>query len=219
MKSLYSALAACAIVALVATPASAFDVKELGAGNGGGSSVAFSCDEGAQDSAFYQNQGQAYGNAFDTGAGGPLSVLDFEHFGFGFPGAYAYNVLVLDEATCTVVGSVNGLLAVDAAGAPAQEIVDLCDENIVVSGSTVVAIEPLTCAIPTDCYPDVLFDQTGTINECGRSLLVADNSGCDDPTIGGFGAVDFLLRVSVDECGSTPTEVKSWSEVKDSFRN
>lgn len=216
MKSLYSALVACAIVALAVAPASALDVKAFGGQSDHSSRVAYSCDEGAQDSAFYQNQGSLYGNAFDTGAGGPLSVVDFEHFGFGFPGPYDYNIVVYAEGTCTVVGSVNGLSAVDAATVPGAESVDVCDADIQVSGSTVVTVEPLTCAAPNDCYPDVFFDASGVVNSCGR--IVTGGAGCDTPAQGSAGPLDFLLRASVDECGSTPTEVVTWSNVKNSYR-
>lgn len=216
MKTLYCALAACTIVALMAAPASALDVKAFGGQSENSSRAAFSCDEGAQDNAFYQNQGSFFGNAFDVGAGGPLSQVDFEHFGFGFAGPYDYNLVVLDEATCTVVGTVNGLSAQDAGTTAAQEIVDTCDEDIQVSGNTVVTVEPLTCLAANDCYPDLFFDSTGVVNSCGR--IVAGGAGCDTPAQSATGPLDFLLRITVDECEPTPTESVSWSHMKNTYR-
>jgi hypothetical protein len=215
MKSLYCALAALVIVA---GSANALDMKSatpLGHTGDGSSRVAYACDDGNLDNAYFQASAAAYGNAFDVGAGGPLSRVEFWHYGwFTVVGPYDYDLKVYDETTCTEIASIP-LVAADAFDSDQFEEEDLCDFGVDVSGPIVVAVNALSCFDPTDCYPDVYFDQTGVFDGCDRIVTVADPTlDCSLPVLNG----DFTVRINVDECGSTPTEEASWGQLKGLYR-
>lgn len=160
---------------------------------------------GAYDSnAFYQYAIYAYGNALSVGTGGPLTTLDFVHNGYGFAGPYNYTLWVYDEATCTVVGSIPGLVAPDAAAGSIQTLVDLCPYDLAVSGDIIVAIQGQSCYNATDCYPDVEFDYApNPVDGCGMRIEVGVPNTCVQ-ILSTNGVVDFLLGVVVDECAPPP---------------
>lgn len=216
MKSLYCALAALVIVA---GSANALDVKSATPMGHTGSSgrVAYACDDGNLDNAYFENALTGYGNAFDVGAGGPLSSVEYWHYGWAtLVGPYDYNLRVYDDGTCTEIGSI-ALQAADAFSSDQLEVEDLCDYGINVSGAIVVAVEPLSCSTPTDCYPDVYFDQTGVFDGCDRIIDVVGLTGCGGPP-NGVANGDLTVRITVDECGVVPTEEHSWSAVKGLYR-
>ena len=204
-----------ALAVVLAVPAFAADIKtpnlhDAPFNNG---RVAFVCDDDVLENAYFENELTAYGNAFDVGAGGPLSVVGFWHYGwFTQVGPYDYNLKVYDEATCTEIASIP-LEAADAFDHDEFEEEDLCAYGVNVSGQIVVAVEPLSCAGPTDCYPDVYFERIAPINACSRIVDVATGAGCDVAN-----QDDFLLRITVDECGGTPTEDNTWGGVKNLYR-
>lgn len=181
------------------------------------------------DSAFFQDGQAIYGNTFDVGAGGPLSYLDFTHYGYGFSGPYNYTLFVYDPATCTELASVPGLVAGDAGSSPVEEIVDLCAYNVSVTGIVLVGLQPLTCYAVGDCYPDIAFDWNGdgdtpgTIDGCGSIVdLSTVPPGCFQitatDTSGASQVVDFLFGIWVDECPPTATQPTTWGNVKGLYR-
>ena len=215
MRKCYHVLAV-ALVAMMAVPAFAADIKSPNLHDAPFNSgrVAFTCDDDVLSSAYFANALSAYGNAFDVGAGGPLSHVEFWHYGwFTLAGPYDYNLKVYDEATCTEIASIP-LVAAHAFDHDELAVEDLCTYGIAVSGAIVVAVEPLSCAAPTDCYPDVYFDDVAPVNDCTRIVDTTGPSGCD---VGGF-LNDHVLRISVDECGGTPTDEASWGGVKNLYR-
>src|SRR5512143_2664564 len=77
----------------VAAPAMAVDLKGYVHHQAPGPRVLYQCDDGWLDNAYYENQGYVYGNAFNVGAGGPLSYVDFWHFGwYTWSGPSQYNL-------------------------------------------------------------------------------------------------------------------------------
>jgi hypothetical protein len=172
------------------------------------------CDDGVAANAYYQNTDDRLGNLFSFGASARLSRVAFAHYGFGFPGPYMYDIEIWDPASCTFVTAKNNLVAQDAANAIAVEDVDLCSDNILVSGNELVMIDPNSCLAPTDCYPDLLFDdQTGVvcpviINNASTAPACYDVSPYSGP---------FLLRVETDNC-PVPTKKTSWGELKTLYR-
>lgn len=162
------------------------------------------CTGTDDDNGFYQNGIYAYGNALSLGAtAGPLTTLDFFHNGYGFSGPYDYTLYVYDAVTCTVIGSIPGLTAADAAAGTIEEIVDLCPYNLVASGDVIVAIHPQSCYVPTDCYPDVEFDYTAPVDGCGSRVEVGVPDTCVQ-ILSSSGVVDFLLGVVFNECVTPP---------------
>jgi len=172
------------------------------------------CDDGVFFSGWFQGTDDRVGNVFDFGSGAVLSEVAFVHYGFGFSGPYNYDIEIWDQASCTFVAAKNNLVAADAAGAVQIEDVLLCADNLFVAGNMVVTIDPNTCANPTDCYPDVLFDDQIFV-ACPIIIGNASTSPvCND--VSDFGG-PFLLRVAIDEC-PTPTRTHSWGQVKAIYR-
>jgi len=198
------------IALLVLTMAGAASAADLTKGTPGFTShytpsrVVIMCAGANLDNAFYERPLSVYGNAFDLGAtAAPLTNFDFIHYGYGFAGPYDYNLWVYDATTCTPVGSVLGLQAADAASAPVEELVDLCPYNIIASGAVIVGVEPLSCLAATDCYPDVMFDQTTPPDGCGSRVDLTTNT-CYQITASS-GVVDFVCSVTFDECAPPVT--------------
>lgn len=182
-----------------------------------GGSVPFSlntilfCDNAIQNNAFFQNDTDRYGNKFNFGLNGVLSNIEFAHFGFGFAGPYSYDIELWDPASCTVISTVNGLVAGDAANATRVEQVNVCANNLVASGDVIVAIDANSCLVPNDCYPDLWFDsQIGVV--C--PYIVQGGVTCTD--ISGQ-AGPFLLRIDINNCG-TPTMPSTWGGLKQIYR-
>lgn len=152
------------------------------------------------DNAFWESSIYVFGNALSLGATpGPLTTLDFVHDGYGTTAPYNYNLFVYDIATCTVVGEVPNLWAQDPAAGEAEEIVPLCQYNLVASGDVIVGIQPLTCNNATDCYPDLAFDYTSPPDGCGSRVTVGVPNTCVQ-ILSTNGVVDFLLGVTFNEC-------------------
>jgi hypothetical protein len=172
------------------------------------------CDDGVEYNAYFQNTDDRIGNVFSFGSGATLSRLSFEHFGFGFPGPYNYNIELWDPTSCTFVAAKNGLIAQDAANDFVFEDVDLCSDNIHVAGDMIVTIDPNSCAAPNDCYPDVLFDDQlevfcpVIINDASTSPACFDVSPISGP---------FILRVDINNC-PVPAKKTSWGELKTLYR-
>ncbi|HTO89610.1 MAG TPA: hypothetical protein VMJ70_00640 [Candidatus Sulfotelmatobacter sp.] len=172
------------------------------------------CDDGYVFNAYYQNSDDRLGNYFSFGATARLSRVAFAHYGFGFSGPYQYNLEVWDPASCTFVTGKNGLVAQDAASDVAVEDVDLCSDNIMVSGYMMIMIDPNSCLAPDDCYPDLMFDDQVDvacpviINNASTAPECFDISPYSGP---------FLLRVETDNC-PVPAKKTSWGELKTLYR-
>lgn len=172
------------------------------------------CDDGVTWNGWYQGTDDRLGNLFDFGAGGVLSTVSFTHFDYSTAGPYDYNVEIWDPASCTRVAGRNGLVAASSVWTNTLETVDMCDNGIFVSGSLIVAIDPNTCNSPTDCYPDLVFD-----DQLGVFCPVIINNASTAPAcydVSAYGG-PFLLRASVDEC-VTPTHTPSWGQLKSMYR-
>lgn len=214
MKRACYTLLALFAAAMLVTPAIAFDMK----GNVHHQAPAnpreiYQCDDGFLDNAYFENQGYAYGNAFNITTPGPLSTISYWHHGwFTLFGPYAYNVHVFDDATCTPICVIGPLEAADAYDHDEFEVEDLCDFQCAVTGNTIVAVEPLSCSAPNDCYPDVYFDQTGVFDGCDRILNLAAPD-CS-PQLNG----DFVLQITVDECQPSPVQTSTWGHLKSIYR-
>lgn len=200
-----------------ATVATAMDIEPRVASPGMRSSgfqltALFSCDNANPFNAYFQDDVGRYGNVFTFPADSRLNSIEFVHFGYGFSGPYDYDVEVWDRATCTYIGGHDGLSAADAANQTATEMVDLCPDNLVVAGEVVVAIDANSCIDPTDCYPDVMFDnQMGIV--CPVVVDASTNTCFDQSADAG----PFLLRVVTDNC---PTAVvpTGWGRLKVLYR-
>jgi hypothetical protein len=178
------------------------------------SQAIFGCDNGNAFNAYFQETDQRFGNTFDFGTGAVLSEVVFAHFGFGFSGPYNYDLEIWDAASCTMVLAKNNLVAGDAANDIAVEDVLLCPDNLFVAGKMVVTIDPNSCLEPTDCYPDLLFDDQISIacpviiNSASVAPVCIDARDFNGP---------FLLQVATDQC-PTPTKSHSWGQVKAIYR-
>jgi hypothetical protein len=170
------------------------------------------CDNGNPQSAYFQSDVGRYGNLFNLGNGARLSHLEFAHFGFGFPGPYNYDLELWDPTSCTLVLAVNGLVAQDAANDIMVESVDLCPRNLTAAGNVIVAIDANSCATPSDCYPDVLYDPQ--LNVFCPVIVDASTGQCFDVSAD---SGPFLLRLEIDNC-AVPTVPKTWGAVKNIYR-
>ena len=204
-----------------ATSAMALDLQSRGTHAGSGplvrpasSTAVLGCDDGVDNSAWYQNTDDRIGNLFDFGTGAVLSSVEFTHFGYGFAGPYNYDVEVWDPASCTFVGAKNGLVAGNAAGQSATESVDMCSAGLYLTGYQMVTIDPNTCLNPGDCYPDVEFDDQLNV-QCPVIIALATTApACYDISSQGG---PFLLRVGTNGC-ATPTKHNSWGQLKSVYR-
>ncbi len=165
---------------------------------------AYSCDSEIFDSGFYQDM-IIYGNAFDVGAGGMLTTVEFWHYAWGeVAGPYDYTLFVMDEATCAVLCQFD-LQAADSMNDHVLEVVDLSAEGCMVSGNIVVGVLPLTVS-PYGYYHPTLDFEYSPLDGCMRQVV--DFVGCDTPLDNG----DFLLRITVET--TTATDGVSFSTVK-----
>lgn len=170
------------------------------------------CDNGNQNNAFFQDDLARYGNRFNFGAGSVLTSVEFVHFGFGFAGPYNYDIELWDATSCTPIASVNNLVAADAAGAPMVESENVCASNIQLTGDVIVAIDANSCLVPTDCYPDVIFDD----NLAATCQYVVDATNFQCIALSGQSGA-FLLRVDTNNC-PVPVTPSSWGGLKQIYR-
>jgi hypothetical protein len=172
------------------------------------------CDDNTFGSAYYQGTDDRLGNLFNFGSGSVLSAVGFYHYGFGFSGPYNYNLEIWDPASCTLVTAKNGLVAADAANAPVFDVVDTCPDQMYLTGNLAVMLDPNTCAAPSDCYPDLIFDDQINvtcpiiINNASTSPACYDVSTFNGP---------FMLRIDINDC-ATPTHKGSWGQLKSTYR-
>jgi hypothetical protein len=205
----------------VATCAFALDLRSRGASvitpevNPGGLQLTavVGCDDDVLNTAYYQDQNGRYGNVFTFPAGSKLTTLQFVHYGFStLHGPYNYDLELWDPNTCTYIGGVNNLSAADAFSTVQIETENLCANNLIVSGTVAVTVDANSCFDPTDCYPDVIYDDQLFV-VCpiiidaigGVCADVSDQSG------------PFLLRVEYNNC-PVPTIPSSWGKVKVLYR-
>jgi hypothetical protein len=174
----------------------------------------FGCDNGVESNAYFQGTDDRVGNVFNFGSGAVLSAVGFDHFGFGFAGPYNYALELWDPTSCTFIASVNNLVASDAAAASVFEVVDVCGSNLFVAGDVAVTIDPNSCIDPTDCYPDLVFDDQ--INVVCPTIIVDASTS---PTCFDYSPYSgpFILRVETDNC-PTPAAKHSWGSVKTLYR-
>lgn len=173
------------------------------------------CDDGTPESAYFQDNVYRFGNLFDFGAGALLSSVEFAHYGFGFAGPYNYDIELWDATSCTFIASVNNLVAANAATAIQVETVPLCASNLYVDGPVVVALDANTCADPTDCYPDLLYD--AQLNVLCPVIVDATNPAAADCYDQSSVSGPFLLRVETNNC-PVPSKLDSWGKVKVLYR-
>jgi hypothetical protein len=158
----------------------------------------YTCVGQVDENAFYQYAQYAYGNAYSIGATpGPLTSVEFVHNGWGFSGPYNFTLYVYDAPTCTVIGSVPGLVASDAASGAIIESFDVSAAAIVASGDVLVLVHPLSCAAATDCYPDLSWCATGAAG-CGSRAEVGVPGTCVQ-ILSSAGIVDFLEAATFDQ--------------------
>jgi len=180
---------------------------------GAGITAVLQCDNGNLNSAYYQDDTGRYGNAFNFGASSRLSYVTFAHYGWNtLAGPYSYDIECWDLTSCTPVAFVNGLMAADAFSSTQIELVNVCDYAIDLSGDVVVAIDANSCAVPTDCYPGVWFDD----NLGATCPYVVDGSNLQCFSQMGSGGA-FYLRVETDNC-PVPVKKGSWGAVKQVYR-
>jgi hypothetical protein len=170
------------------------------------------CDNGTANNAYFQADVARYGNLFNLGSSARLSHLEFAHYGFGFSGPYNYDIELWDPTSCTVIATVDGLVAQDAADFFVVESVDLCPRQLVASGNVIVAIDANSCAVPSDCYPDVLFDTQ--INVLCPFIVDAAGGVCIDVS---DQSGPFLLRLEIDNC-AVPVKPGTWGALKQLYR-
>lgn len=172
------------------------------------------CDNGTFFNAYFQAADDRIGNAFNFGSSSVLSRVSFLHFGFGFAGPYNYDLEIWDPVSCTRVAFKAGLVAGDAAGAERAELVELCADNITLSGNRIVAVWPKSCLAANDCYPDIAFDNQFDV-ACPYIINTASTTPvCND--VAPFSG-PFLLRVETNAC-AVPTSTHSWGQVKSFYR-
>ena len=170
------------------------------------------CDDGNANSAYYQWDTGRYGNFFTLPANTRLSAVEFAHYGFGFEGPYDYDLEMWDGTSCTMIAEVPGLVAQDAAYGIGVEQVYLCPFNLVMGGNVIVAIDANTCLEPSDCYPDLLYDdQVGVF--C-PFIVDATTGECFDVSAH---SGPFLLRLEINGC-PVPTIPRNWGSVKGLYR-
>jgi hypothetical protein len=172
------------------------------------------CDDNVVWSGYFQWADDRLGNLFDFGTGSTLSRVGFTHYGWGNAGPYDYDIEIWDPASCTFVAALNGLVAADAASTLGYEEVDMCQSGIVLSGNMVVTIDPNTCFSPTNCYPDLMFD-----DQLGVQCPVIINNATTAPACYDMSAYNgpFLLRIDVNNC-PVPARHPSWGQLKSTYR-
>lgn len=167
-----------------------------------------SCDNGVDNSAFFQDDAARYGNNFAFGASSLLSAIEFVHNGYGtVVGPYLFDVELWDDATCTFLGSVDNLFAPDAFTGSITSSFNLCAANLSASGSVNVVIDANSCFNPSDCYPDIEFDNQ--VPPTCQRIVIPATPQCGQSANGG----NFLLRVDLNNC-PTPASKPSWGAIK-----
>ncbi len=210
--------AALAMVLLVGT-AYGFDRKTRPEGLPQGpamptSFAVFACDNGAEFSAYFQDDLFAYGNLFDFTGGHQISEVTFKHFGWAtLVGPYGYDLEVWDGNTCTQIDAANGKVAADAFAATQVETENYCADNVYSTSSlTIVGVDANSCAVPSDCYPDVWFDDQLFIF-CPAAVDLTLSQCFDLSQQSG----PFLLQVRTNEC-VTDAKPTTWGSVKQRYR-
>jgi hypothetical protein len=216
MKSLHGFLLVLGLVAILAVPGFAVDTRgPIHVPAPPSPRDCYSCDEDWLDNGLYQSNQMVYGNAFDVGAGGPLSLIEFYHYSwYELVGPYEYYVVVYDEGTCSRICEIGPFSAADAYDHHEMEVEDLCASGCVVTDRVVVGIRPMSISTLGWYHPTVDIDETGFNDECDRRVDYATGAGCDIPDVTG----DFVLRICVDECGPTAAEPTSWGRMKSLYR-
>jgi len=179
------------------------------------------CDDGVTGGTLVQPDDAAYGNRFElVCAAARLRTVTFEHFGAGLAGPYAYRLRLLD-ADCRPLAGTALLSAPDAAAAPATAEVDVAALGWCIGTGFVLALEPLTCTAPGDCFPALAFDASSDGDasaHCG--VVVAFGPGepaCFAPRSTDGRYFDFRLRAGVecDDPGcTTAVTARTWSGLK-----
>ena len=174
--------------------------------------VAQVCDNGVNFNAFFQADIRRYGNEFNFGAGARLSSIEMVHDGWEtLFGPYMFDVELWDVTTCTLIASADNLAASDAFDGAITESFNLCPFELEAAGAVGVMIDANSCSDPSDCYPDISWDNTTP--ECQWIITPGAPSLCQfSPTAG-----DFLLRVDLDNC-PTPTRPVTWGTIKQKYR-
>lgn len=175
--------------------------------------VILGCDNGNAFSAFFQKDNARYGNVFNFPPGSKLTAFEFLHYGFQtLVGPYNYDLELWDWNTCTYIGGVNNLQAADAFASVQAEYENVCNSNLIVSGDVAVTVDANSCFDPTDCYPDVLFDDQ--ILVVCPVVVDLDFNVC-------YGVEDqsgpFIFRVEYNNC-PVPVTPASWGKVKVLYR-
>jgi hypothetical protein len=205
----FATIASLTASLLLATTAFAFDQARTPASNPSPDFVLAvqSCDNGIDASAFFQADDSRYGNNFAFGASSVLSSIEMVHNGYQtVVGPYSFDVELYDDATCTFISSADNLSAANAFSGSITETFNLCSFQLTAAGSVNVTIDANSCFDPTDCYPDVEFDNT-VPPTCQR--IVTPGPTCVQSSNGG----NFLLRVDLNNC-PTPASKPSWGAIK-----
>lgn len=172
------------------------------------------CDNGVTWGGWFQYADDRLGNVFNFGSGGALSSVSFTHYDYGTVGPYNYDVEVWDPASCTLVAGKYNLVAASSVYTNTVETVSFCGTGINVAGSMFVGIHAKTCNSPTDCYPNLVYD-----NQLFVACPVIINDATTAPAcydVSAYGG-PFLLRTTVNEC-STPTNGATWGRLKSIYR-
>ena len=190
-------LALLAILMLIVSAAFAADYR-VGDGNGtpwsNSDRDTYTCDDGTGTNGLYQDNLTVYGNAFDVGAGGQLTTLEFVHHAWQeLHGPYDYKVFVYAEDDCTVLYEIGPLQAADAYDTYETETVDMTSYGIVVAGNVVVGIQALSLSPFGYYHPTVAFEEL-PLDGCMRQVDIGTSSGCSTPSDSG----DFAIRITVE---------------------
>jgi hypothetical protein len=196
------------LVLTMAGAAGAADLSKDGSANGSMQMyrTTYGCTGTWDDNSFYQAAEKAYGNNLTFAVPTALTSVSFAHNGWGTAGPYLYNMFAYDALTCTEVHSLLNQTAPDAADGTI--VTTLALPSWVVTGSVIIALNPLTCANATDCYPDLSFDYTSPPDGCGSVITlptIAVPQAVCYQILSTNGVVDFLLSVDGDAVVTDPT--------------
>jgi len=172
------------------------------------------CDDGVTWGGWYEGADDRLGNTFNFGSGSTLSRVTFTHYDYSTVGPYDYDLEVWDPSSCTFASRKAGLVAANSVYTNTTEIVDTCPDALYLSGSMLVAVHPKTCNTPTDCYPDLVYD-----NQLNVACPVIINNASTAPVcydVSSY-AGPFLLRVDINDC-PTPVHRGTWGQLKSVYR-
>jgi hypothetical protein len=198
-----------------AAPVPAVDAHAAAAG------TVRACDDGTDAGTLVQRAGAAYGNRFSQDcAAAAVQSVSFVHFGAGNPGPYRYRLRVYDGA-CALVATTDVLAAGDAVAAPEAVEVDVAALGWCVGSEFALAVEPLGCPTPDDCFPALVVDASSDTHagaHCAVVVTPADTDpACYAPRSADGRFFDFRLRV-VTACHApgctTALANPTWSRFK-----